>query len=176
MSSYATLFLKNLEYSGFHGCDPGERRAPQPFRVDIDMVVDISRAVQTDRLGDTYDYVHAREVARSVIEDESHALIETIASEIVRRIKLEQKVRNVTVELTKLNFSQNGVSGIRLSDDILIPMEMVMDTKGLDKPCACGSGKPAGQCCRKDEKCYCGSGMKVSECCMKPAAEKGQQS
>ncbi|HEX7724512.1 MAG TPA: hypothetical protein VF438_02120 [Candidatus Paceibacterota bacterium] len=46
-------------------------------------------------------------------------------------------------------------------------MEMVMDTKGLDKPCTCGSGKPAGNCCRKDEKCYCGSGMKVSECCMK---------
>ena len=46
-------------------------------------------------------------------------------------------------------------------------MEMVMDTKGLDKPCACGSGKFAGECCRKDEKCYCGSGEKVSECCMK---------
>lgn len=167
-SSYATLFLKGLEFSGVHGCDPGERLVPQPFRVDIEMSVDISRAVQTDRLGDTYDYVHAREVARSVIEDESHALIETIVSEIVRRIRLDPKVRSVTVELTKLHFSRNGVSGIRLSQDaILTPMEMVMDTKGLDKPCACGSGKPAGQCCRKDEKCYCGSGTKVSECCMK---------
>ncbi len=42
-----------------------------------------------------------------------------------------------------------------------------MDMKGMDKPCACKSGKRAGQCCRKDEKCPCGSGRKVSECCVK---------
>ncbi len=46
-------------------------------------------------------------------------------------------------------------------------MEMVLDMKGLDKPCECGSGKLAGNCCRKDEPCPCGSEKKVSECCMK---------
>ncbi len=51
-------------------------------------------------------------------------------------------------------------------------MEMEMDKKGLDKPCTCESGKPAGKCCRKDESCYCGSKDKVSECCMKEEVKK----
>ncbi len=46
-------------------------------------------------------------------------------------------------------------------------MEMIMDTKGLDKPCVCDSGKMAGECCRKDEPCSCGSGKKAIECCSK---------
>ncbi len=46
-------------------------------------------------------------------------------------------------------------------------MEMIMDAKGLDKPCVCGSGKVAGACCRKDEPCPCESGKKAIECCSK---------
>ena len=45
-------------------------------------------------------------------------------------------------------------------------MEVVMDMKGLDTACKCGSKKLAGECCRKDETCPCGSGKKVSECCV----------
>lgn len=44
-----------------------------------------------------------------------------------------------------------------------------MDQVKLDElkaMCACGSGKPKGMCCGKDEMCPCGSGKKVSECCM----------
>jgi uncharacterized protein YchJ len=50
-------------------------------------------------------------------------------------------------------------------------MEMTLDMKGLDQPCECGSGKLAGNCCRKDEPCPCGSGEKVSKCCMKDTQE-----
>ncbi|MES2470650.1 MAG: hypothetical protein V4526_00220 [Patescibacteria group bacterium] len=45
-------------------------------------------------------------------------------------------------------------------------MEAHLDMKGLDKACECGSTKPAGNCCKKDEKCPCGSGQKVSGCCL----------
>lgn len=36
----------------------------------------------------------------------------------------------------------------------------------LTAQCACGSGKMAGQCCKKGEPCFCGSGKPVGECCM----------
>ncbi len=49
---------------------------------------------------------------------------------------------------------------------------MQLDMNGLDKPCTCGSGKLAGNCCRKDELCPCGSGLKVSVCCVKEKAEE----
>ncbi len=119
MHTTATLFLRGLVFSGIHGCEPAERTAPQPFRVDIEMSVDIAPALRTDKLSDAYDYIHARDIARDVIERGSHALIETIASEIARRIRLDQKVKAVSVELTKLHFSENGVSGIRVSDPSL---------------------------------------------------------
>lgn len=45
-------------------------------------------------------------------------------------------------------------------------MEAHLDMKGLDKACTCGSGKPAGNCCRKDEDCACGSGQKAGKCCL----------
>jgi hypothetical protein len=53
-------------------------------------------------------------------------------------------------------------------------MEAIMDTKGLNKPCECGSGKQAGSCCRKEEPCTCESGKKAGECCYRetPAAKK----
>jgi hypothetical protein len=51
-------------------------------------------------------------------------------------------------------------------------MEAVIDTKGLDAACDCGSGKKAGNCCKKNEECYCGSGKKVSACCLKPQKAK----
>ena len=44
---------------------------------------------------------------------------------------------------------------------------MEMDLKGLNQDCKCGSGQPAGNCCRKDEVCPCGSGKKAGECCFK---------
>ena len=35
----------------------------------------------------------------------------------------------------------------------------------FDLPCACGSGEPAGACCKSNEPCPCGSGKKAGECC-----------
>ncbi len=58
-------------------------------------------------------------------------------------------------------------------------MEMTLDMKDLDKPCKCGSGKLAGNCCRKDEQCPCGSGQVVSKCCLQSThtdAEKEEKS
>lgn len=31
--------------------------------------------------------------------------------------------------------------------------------------CFCGSGKPSGACCLKDEECSCGSGIPAGRCC-----------
>lgn len=38
----------------------------------------------------------------------------------------------------------------------------------LNEPCACGSGKKAGECCYGNQPCSCGSGKKAKECCYAP--------
>lgn len=51
----------------------------------------------------------------------------------------------------------------------------------LMAPCACGSGKMAGFCCKvgetkmiENEMCVCGSGKMIKDCCMKnPETHQG---
>jgi len=46
-----------------------------------------------------------------------------------------------------------------------------MTKEEFEKPCACGSGKMAGQCCSSGASCYCGSSKPVGQCCMAPKKE-----
>lgn len=92
MSKLSTLYLNNLVFSGVHGQTGRETTDPQHFQVDIEMELDISKARESDALIDTYDYKHAREVARTVIEDEHYILIEKIAYQIAKRICEDPKV------------------------------------------------------------------------------------
>ncbi|MCB1194616.1 hypothetical protein KDK77_00385 [bacterium] len=58
---------------------------------------------------------------------------------------------------------------------VLVPTgAYAMGKKETKVACACGSGKPAGECCAqkacdamKAEKCACGSGKPAGECCAK---------
>lgn len=124
MSKLSTLFLNNLVFSGVHGSTGREPTDPQHFQVDIKMHIDIKKPAESDLLTDTYDYKHAREVARMVIEDEHHVLIEKIASCIAEQICLDPKVFFAEVELTKLHASQNGLPGIIVSRK-RTPQEMI---------------------------------------------------
>ncbi|MFO0718663.1 MAG: dihydroneopterin aldolase [Candidatus Paceibacterota bacterium] len=124
MSKLSTLYLNNLVFSGVHGQTGRETTDPQHFQVDIEMELDISKARESDALIDTYDYKHAREVARTVIEDEHYILIEKIAYQIAKRICEDPKVFFTTVALTKLHASQNGVPGMKVTYK-RTPQEMV---------------------------------------------------
>ncbi len=124
MAKLSTLFVRNLIFSGIHGSTGREPNDPQHFQVDIKIQIDITQAAQSDLLSDTYDYKHARDIARSIIEDERHVLIETIATRIVQQICQDPKVFQAEVELIKLNASQNGVPGISVSYK-RVPQEMV---------------------------------------------------
>jgi dihydroneopterin aldolase len=112
MSKLSTLFVSNLVFSGIHGQTGRERLDRQRFRVDLKICLDISRAKETDLLDDTYDYKNALEIAKHVIENENHVLIERIASRIAERICSNSKIDSVEVTVGKLNASTNGLPGI----------------------------------------------------------------
>lgn len=115
MQTLSTLFLKNLVYSGIHGFVGREKVDPQHFQVDLEMQIDATKAAHSDDIGDTYDYKHAREVVRTVIEDQHYQLIEKIAYQIASRVCEDSKVFEIKVTLTKLRASQNGMPGIVFS-------------------------------------------------------------
>ncbi|MGH2723487.1 MAG: dihydroneopterin aldolase [Actinomycetota bacterium] len=72
------LRLSGIRAEGRHGARAGERDHPQPFVVDLDVVVDAG----ADDLGTTADYRQVVEVTRGLVAGESHALIETIAERV----------------------------------------------------------------------------------------------
>jgi dihydroneopterin aldolase len=113
MSSYSTLFVKDIIISGIHGQTGRETTDPQRFKVDIEISLDISRCEKSDLLSDTYDYKHAVDIARFIVEHEHHVLIEKIASRIGERICRDPKISNATVSIQKLDTGREGVPGIR---------------------------------------------------------------
>jgi dihydroneopterin aldolase len=76
------LRVAGIGAEGRHGARPGERDRPQPFTVDLDVVVDPS----SDELAATADYRRVVEVARGVVAGESHVLLETIAERVASAV------------------------------------------------------------------------------------------
>lgn len=74
--------LNGIRAEGRHGAVEGERERPQPFVVDLDVVVE----AETDSLSSTADYRDVVGAAQSVVVDESHVLLETIAVAVARRV------------------------------------------------------------------------------------------
>jgi dihydroneopterin aldolase len=80
--------LTGIRAVGRHGAADVEREDPQPFVVDVDVVVE----AETDSLGSTADYRDVVAAVREVIGGESHVLIETLASMVARRVASVQGV------------------------------------------------------------------------------------
>jgi dihydroneopterin aldolase len=76
------ILLHAMAFDGRHGALDGEKDAPQPFEVDVEMAVDLRAAGRTDDLAATVDYGAVHELARRVVETTSHDLVEAIAEEI----------------------------------------------------------------------------------------------
>jgi dihydroneopterin aldolase len=70
---------------GTHGALPEEARRPQPFEVDLELLVDLRPAGRTDELAATVDYVELCEAARAVIEGPHALLLEHLAEQVAER-------------------------------------------------------------------------------------------
>jgi dihydroneopterin aldolase/2-amino-4-hydroxy-6-hydroxymethyldihydropteridine diphosphokinase len=78
VSTSARLFLTGIHADGRHGARAGEKDAPQPFVVDLDLQVEVG----ADRIDATADYREIVERVRAVVEGGSFDLIESIAGAI----------------------------------------------------------------------------------------------
>lgn len=79
-----TIQLRGLRVLGCHGVLEEEHRRAQPFEIDLDLEVDLSRAGRSDALADTVDYGSVADSVRRVVEGEHSDLIEHLADRIAR--------------------------------------------------------------------------------------------
>jgi len=70
---------------GTHGALPEEALRPQPFEVDLELLVDLRPAGRSDELAATIDYAELCEAARAVIEGPHALLLEHLAEKVAER-------------------------------------------------------------------------------------------
>lgn len=96
------VLIAGLRESGVHGVLPTERTQPQPFEVDVEMSVDLAPAGESDALDDTVDYGTVAEAVGRIVREESHQLLERLATRIAEECRRDTRVRAVVVTVRKL--------------------------------------------------------------------------
>jgi dihydroneopterin aldolase len=91
------LFLSGIRASGRHGARPGEKDEPQDLVVDLDVEV----TVGDDHIEGTADYRGITDTVRTIVEDRSFDLIESLAAAIADEILALDRVVRVTAVVHK---------------------------------------------------------------------------
>jgi len=76
------IILTGMQFYGFHGVNPEERRLGQPFTVDLEAELDLQAAGASDNLSDTVSYTHLYRAVQAVMEGPPRQLLEAAASAI----------------------------------------------------------------------------------------------
>ena len=94
--------LRGIRALGICGALPEERERAQPFEVDLDVHVDLSRSGASDELADTVDYGDLSLVVQSIVAETRFVLIERMAQVIADAVLAADPVSGVTVTVRKL--------------------------------------------------------------------------
>jgi dihydroneopterin aldolase len=93
--------LHNIQLQGRHGVYDHELDAPQPFEVDVELVLNLQPAGIDDDLAKSVDYGRVYVVVRQIVESTSFRLLEALAEAISHEILIEFPVVEVGVRVRK---------------------------------------------------------------------------
>jgi dihydroneopterin aldolase len=94
--------VRGLRVEGVHGVFDEERRAAQPFEVDLDLYLDTAPAAASDDLARTADYGAAVDAVVAVMAGPPRHLLESLAGAMAERVLQDRRIDAVTVVLRKL--------------------------------------------------------------------------
>jgi dihydroneopterin aldolase len=95
--------ISGLRELGVHGVLPEEQVRPQPFEIDVELVVDVTAAGASDALEDTVDYSAVCEAVSRVVSSEQYRLLERLATRIADVCRADPRVVSAIVEVRKLH-------------------------------------------------------------------------
>ena len=107
--------IRNIVAHGKHGANLGERDRSQPFHIDIELELDLSRASKTDELHDTVNYAGVYESTLKIVAERSYALIERLASAILDEIFRDPRIVRGTVTIAKPDLLDGATPSVSLS-------------------------------------------------------------
>ena len=94
--------LRSIRVVGTHGALPEEQVRAQPFEVDLEVELDLSKAGRSDSIDDTLDYGGLVDTVVRIVEGEHAALLERLAERIADEVRRDERVQQVTVAIRKL--------------------------------------------------------------------------
>lgn len=104
------IVLKNMQFYGYHGAFAAEREMGQRFEVDLELVLDLTRAGREDDIEKTVNYIEVYELVRGIVESCAFKLLEAMTLCIVESILGEYPVVcEVTARVRKPSVPLGGV-------------------------------------------------------------------
>lgn len=97
------IVIAGLRELGVHGVLPEEQARPQPFEVDVELAVDVTKPGDSDALDDTVDYAAVSEAISRVVKSERYHLLERLATRIAEVCGSDPRVTGVSVTVRKLH-------------------------------------------------------------------------
>lgn len=95
------IVLSNMQLQGRHGFYDHELLAPQPFEVDVELVLNLQPAGVDDDLALSVDYGKVYEAVRQIVESTSYRLLEALAEAISHELLADFDVNEVCVRVRK---------------------------------------------------------------------------
>ena len=95
------ITLKNMVFYAYHGTESHEQKGGQKFQIDVEMSLDLSKAIESDSLEDTVSYPDVYTLIKGVVQKEQFNLIESLANAIALAILENFHVGEVTVRIRK---------------------------------------------------------------------------
>ena len=95
------IVLANMRFEGRHGYHDWELQTPQPFEVDVELVMNLQPAGVDDDLTKTVDYGRVYDIVRQIVESTSFRLLETIAEAISHEVLSAFEIQEVGVRVRK---------------------------------------------------------------------------
>lgn len=101
MEKYGIIELEEMRFWAYHGCLEREKKEGNLFIVNFKGEVDMSKAVETDRLDDAVNYADIYNVIKAEMAIHSD-LLEHVAGRIVKAIETAfPEFRSFTVSIAK---------------------------------------------------------------------------
>lgn len=80
------IFLKAMQFYGYHGVFDFEQAEGQPFIIDLELTGDFDEAAKNDDLTSTTSYADVYALVQHIVETERYQLIEALAYRIIKAI------------------------------------------------------------------------------------------
>jgi len=109
-----TIVVREIRAYGKHGANPGERDVVQPFDIDIEIDVDLSRARKSDELAETIDYAALHATIVALVRDRSYRLIERLGDEILAVVMRDGRIARAALTIAKPRLLAGATPSVRL--------------------------------------------------------------